>query len=164
MKFIDKNGKLFGEISIIDLVIILCIILIGLFAFLKMSVNDNILFPDKEEYLVTYKLSNVKNSLVDSFYLNDKVYNGDTGTFVGTIEKIETSPALIETTSSGKIVTYTAPERYDVLITICHEGLKNDQKGIVITADYDVQMNLRQNLYTRFAVFSPQVIDIKTKN
>ncbi len=164
MKFIDKNGKLFGKISIIDLVIILCIILAGLFVFLKANVNDTILFPDKEEYLVTYKLVNVKKSFVDSLYLNDKVYSTDSGNYVGTIEKIDTTPAEITTTSKGKIVTYTSPDRYDVLITLCHEGLQNDKKGLVITADYDIQMNLRRNLYTRFAVFSPIVIDIKAKN
>mgnify|MGYP003374242114 CR=1 FL=1 len=165
MKKIDENGKLFGKISVLDLAFILCIILLAIFAFLKIGVNKNHLFVEKTEYIATYKVTGAKKSIVDSLSLNDKVYSADDNSYVGTIEKIDTSPAKIITeTADGQVVSYLSPYKYDILITVSHKGYKDDKKGLVINKSYDIQSNAEKKIYTRYTSFISTVIDIKAKN
>lgn len=165
MKKIDENGKLFGKISVLDLAFILCIILLAIFAFLKIGVNKNHLFVEKTEYIATYKVTGAKKSIIDSLSLNDKVYSADDNSYVGTIEKIDTSPAKIITeTADGQVVSYLSPYKYDILITVSHKGYKDDKKGLVINKSYDIQSNAEKKIYTRYTSFISTVIDIKAKN
>ncbi len=165
MKKIDENGKLFGKISVLDLAFILCIILLAVFAFLKIGVNKNHLFVEKTEYTATYKVTGAKKSIVESLSLNDKVYSADNNSYIGKIEKIDTSPAKIITeTSDGKAVSYQSPYKYDILITVSHNGYKDETKGLVINKGYDIQPNSEKKIYTRYTSFISTVIDIKAKN
>lgn len=164
MKKIDENGKLFGKISIIDLAFIICLVILVIFTFLKTGINKNDFFIPKEEYLATYKVTGATESFVKSLSLNDKVYSETDKSYIGTIEKIDVTPAEILTkTIDGKMNYCKSPNKFDIILTISHKGHKDSQKGLVISKGYNVQANLQRTIYTRYVSFASTVIDIKAK-
>ncbi|MCT4598518.1 MAG: DUF4330 domain-containing protein [Vallitalea sp.] len=85
MKIIDKNGKLFGKVNMLDLVIVLVIIIAGLFIVNKFSINGNdttvTSSAKKQIYLVAeaYKQApDVAESIVqgDTLVSQNKYQNG----------------------------------------------------------------------------------------
>lgn len=136
--FIDQKGKLFGKISIIDLLVIL-MILVGIFgsfaAYQKVKsgkvLTENKALLNQENTLdmleVTMRLNEVRSMTRDSVHVGDDVYAKDTNKFLGEISEITTESAKrVITGFDGKAVEAEVPERMDVILKVMVPGKRTD--------------------------------------
>ncbi len=126
--FINKEGKLFGKISIIDIIVILAI-LVGAFGFYtRFFVSEKKVETAASHIEYTMKVKEVRIGTVNAL----KNYMGpvtDTTTkeYLGDIVDVTytDSTKAVETTN-GKMNASLIPERYDVTLTVKVDGKIND--------------------------------------
>ena len=162
MKVIDRNGRLFGVISIIDVLVVLVVALLALAVFVKNIRGTG----NTGDTVITYtvKVVGARNFLADAIKEGDKVYDmdkTDTGGSLGTITHIERFEAeqLVEF-SDGTIVEHVPMEDCsNMLLTIECNGTVEGHK-IMLNTLYPLGVNMVRNLHTPFAQFSCTVKDI----
>ncbi len=118
---IDKNGKIFGKISIIDLFILLVIIAAAAFLFLKFSglAGDKANITEKS---YTVMINSIKEDTASYLKTGEKLYD-DKGSFLGVIEDIKLQPSeVVKTLDNGNYVVAENPERVDAVLTIKGKG------------------------------------------
>ena len=126
--FINKEGKLFGKISIIDIVVILAII-VGAFGFYtRFFISEKKVETAASHIEYTMKVKEVRMGTVNAL----KNYRGpvtDTSTkeYLGDIVDVSFSDATkaVET-ANGKRKVSPVPERYDVIVTVRVDGKINN--------------------------------------
>ncbi|MCK5811971.1 MAG: DUF4330 domain-containing protein [Clostridiales bacterium] len=121
MKIIDKKGRLFKLINIVDLLVIIAIILVIGGVFYVLSNSGAITVSPKEYYVATVKCEKVTQSVADNLNLDDKmVYNN---TFVnGYILYNEVVPAQIEfINSDNQLILVEHPILLDMTVDIVIE-------------------------------------------
>ena len=134
--FIDKKGKLFGKINIIDLCVLLAIVIgIAGVAFSVYSIKSNTSASDvfkkdsaREVTLeVGLQIKGVRDVTRDAIIVGDEVFTTQTNTSLGKIKKIESEPATKNvTTYDGSVYTAVVPDRYDVTIYVETTATKNE--------------------------------------
>lgn len=130
MKIIDKKGKLFGIINIIDLVVILLVALLvyGGVTRLKQSPVSE---AENKKALVTLEISDVRMASVDGIEVGDPLYHYDRGTLFGTIvdKKVEPYREPVES-GDGSWILAEVPEKYVVTLTV--EANAKESEDVVI--------------------------------
>ena len=118
---IDKNGKLFGKISIVDLFILLVIIAAAVFLFLKFSgIAEDRANTTEKSY--TVMINGIKEISASYLKTGEKLYD-DKGSFMGVIKDIKLQPSeVVKTLDNGKYVVAQNPERIDAVLTITGKG------------------------------------------
>lgn len=121
---IDKNGKLFHKVSVVDILIILVILLCIAGAFIRFSglLGDNKATPVQIEYVL--KVNQVRDKGADALMKKGELYSSlSDEAYMGTIVNVEKNvnddySVLVD----GSIVKTSATDRYDVLITVQVDG------------------------------------------
>lgn len=134
---LDKKGKLFGKVSIVDIIVLLIVIvgIIGLF-FTKMSLDSkkymsdgsDMLLKASEEYdkmTIKLKVEKVRDITKDAIVIGDEVYLVSGDVLLGIITDVYSKPATDTIdTNDGALYTVEIPERYDVTIVVEGYGRK----------------------------------------
>ncbi len=126
---LDKKGKLFGKVSIVDLLVV-CIVLImavGAYTAWQKISNKTVLTENKgliqnnvlDSLEVTMRLKEVRQLTMDAIHPGDDVYMKDTGKYLGEILSVTAEPAtrLIYDTK-GQPVNAEVPDRLDVILVV----------------------------------------------
>jgi len=126
---IDKQGKLFNRVSIIDIAIIIAILALGFgFAYRRAAPHlDEVLRPD-ETFYVTFEVNRIRSLIVSDAVAVDDVFFRQHGRQpLGRIVDIERLPATeILRRRDGTAMLATMEERYALRITIEATGSIND--------------------------------------
>ncbi len=145
---IDKNGKLFGKINIIDIFVVVLIIIVGVFGankFLGAS-KGGIITPVSKEKVELYFV----NTEIIADYVEGKFSEGDiisdrnTNAVLGKITKIEIEPShSYAYNSDGEYVMGPRPEYCSVKVTAEGTGIFLEKGGITFdNTDYYFNRNL----------------------
>lgn len=162
-KIIDRSGRLFGKVSVIDLVVVL---LVAVMAFaLNMKTTD--LEASKTEgsdtkITFTVLVETLPMHRVDAIAVGDKVYDKDraSGGAVGTITAIERLPAMrVEQLSNGTFAQVTDENGHNLLVTIEGTGMVVNGR-YSINRIYEIGINAARNFYTGYGLFTGSVVDI----
>lgn len=117
---IDNKGKLFGKISIVDLLIVLLVVVaIGatVFKFGFSAHKDVNEAGSKIEYVV--KVEGVRDFTVDSIKEGAELYDDESDAFIGTVKGIEVKESMDYALKNDGTTVYTSkPDRYDVYLTV----------------------------------------------
>ena len=154
--FIDQKGKLFGKISIIDLLVIIVVIVAVLgsvLAFAKvksgavLTENKSLISESALDTLeVRMRLKEVRSMTADSIHIGDEVYAKDTNKYLGKVSRIEIEPATrIITGFKGDVKEAEIPERMDVIMVLEVMGSRTDNgyfTGNNIHLVYDSSMEI----------------------
>jgi len=135
--FIDEKGKLFGKINILDLCVILAVIIgISGIAISKIDFNKadttkstTASTTESKKEKVTLEvgllLKEVRTITRDAIVVGDEVLTTSTGTKLGKIKKVESTPSKQNIlTDNGEMYTAVIPEKYDVTIYVETEATK----------------------------------------
>ena len=88
---IDKRGRLFGRINILDLLIILVLLLAGgKLAYDRLHVQQMIA-PPKDDVLIEFK-AYVPNPIGSNVLVGQKVHDKRTGVYIGTVTSVQIKP------------------------------------------------------------------------
>lgn len=137
---INDKGKLFGKVSIVDIIIVLLIVLAvagGIFSYLnnkeRPKANPSVITEQTKETFIDLELSDIDEYVKSAVVLNDRVYLSQTGAYLGKIVKINSKPHKKEITgTNGMMVFADIPQKYDITISIIVSA-NQTENGFYIT-------------------------------
>ena len=122
-KIIDDKGRLFGKISILDILVVIVVAVVAVAFYIKFYVHDTpISARDTFEVSYNVKIAGIRMSSASLLRPGDKMYAMDTGTLMGTIANVDITEAVAaDTLVDGSYVYAPVEERHDVTLTIAAE-------------------------------------------
>ena len=163
-KIIDKQGRLFGKISVIDVIVIIIVLLLGAALYFKFNVLE-ITSSSGELEPITYviKVSGVREYTLNNLEIGDILFDedNDSGNSVGTITDIEAEQAMAASElTDGTYVMAEIEDCYDITLTIEASGLVSSGRYFV-NKNYEVNANSKRTFYTKYATFSATIMEIR---
>lgn len=163
MKMIDQNGRLFGKISIVDVIVILVVAVMAAALYVKTNTLTHTSTSIENE-TITYQVycRGVPDYVADSIWVEDLIYDEDrpSSGCLGEITMVEVLPGTEQVTfDDGTVEVVSAEETVDLCLTIEGEGLV-DGKRYALNRIYDLGVNSARNFITAYARFTGTVISI----
>ena len=128
---IDSNGKLFGKVSIVDIVVVLAVVILAVGVYVRFFggpsdtvVKDSVFYYSfSVEGVRDASLAAMKKNIGGNFILNEKI-TGEMGKLI----KVEEREARADIKKvNGELVYELVPNRYDVTMTFEITGKVNDR-------------------------------------
>lgn len=164
MKLIDRNGRLFGKVSIIDVIVVAVVLVLAAALNMKnnhLSHTSTSVTNDPITYQV--RVSGLRNYVADAVQEGDLMYDQDrsSGGTLGKILSIEVLPsAKMAEFNDGTVDVVPAEDCVNLLLTIQGEGIVSDGR-VLLNRIYDLGVNSARNFYTKYAQFTGTVTDIQ---
>lgn len=147
MKVIDKEGKLFGLINILDLIIVLVLIFAVVFGAKRYFTK-----PDESQMMqdakLTFEVGDVRDLTVQMLHKGDMLYWADRTRPIGKIVDIESTPTEKPLEIDGEWVNKVVPGKYDVKFTI-EATLKDDGDAYWATGE-QVRVGIKYIVKTKY--------------
>lgn len=164
MKIIDNKGRLFGKVSIIDVVVVLIVAVMAVALYVKNNSLDASKTGQASNVPITFTVEaeHVNLNVVDAIRVGDQVYDQDraSGGAIGTITDIQVVEAgRTERLTNGVYARMTNKDARNLIITIEGTGSVTDG-AYSINKIYEIGMNASRNFYTSYAVFTASVTSI----
>ena len=163
MKIIDNNGRLFGKISVIDVLVIL---VVAVMAFALHTKNNSLSVTSTSTPGTTITLTvlaeNLDLQVADAVAVGDKMYDKDhsTGGAIGTITAVERLDATkTEKLGDGTYAQLTNADGCNLLITLECSGSVNEGR-YSINRVYELGVNANRSFYTPYSAFEAMVTEI----
>ena len=118
MKIIDKKGRLFGLINIIDLLVILLLIALVAVGAKRFGNKGPVGEVTTKKGVITAEIKDVRDVTANNIKVGDPIYDYDKGTYLGKIASAEVEPYKDTTEYQGKFYNSEVPGKYRVLMTI----------------------------------------------
>ena len=168
-KFIDRNGRVFGLISVVDLLALVFLVLAGVSLYLKSSVLDTTETVQKHDLSsmpviqVQVLVPNVYRFVADAMEVGDEVYdqgNFDAGV-LGTIAEIQVQDAsyVAELPSGRKEIVAGSEDHCNVVLTLDCRCVESDG-NYLINGDYPLGINAARTFFTKYASFGGTVTQL----
>ena len=157
----DKNGKIFGKISIIDLLVVLAIIVgaVGFSIRFFSDAAENVTQKVKFEYVV--QIENVRHFTVDALNKKGIVTDDKSGAIMGEITNVESEPYKVQLAmTNGKVVSAAEPEKYIVNVTVVSEG-NETEGGYFVGEDVELAVGSTVEMCSKYANSSGKIKSIK---
>ncbi len=168
----DKNGKLFGKISIVDIAVIL-VLIVGVcgFFYTKAELDKGNVLSNSDAMLikssaktdaleVALKIENVRDITRDAVIVGDEVYITATNKLLGNVVRVESEPHKTDAmTDEGVIYKATIPERFDVTIVVEAEGKKKPE-GYFTSNNFHLYYGKSIEVKTSTIQTNPQICGI----
>lgn len=158
---IDKNGKLFSKISIIDIVIVLAVILCIAGAFIRFSglLGDNKTASVDFEYVV--KIQQIKEKSAAAVEKKGEVYsNLSDKSYFGEIVDVKTVPnESYSVMYDGSVKKTHAPDRYDVYATIKTSG-KSTGTALYTSGGKKIEVGSYEYIATKWVAAGAEIISV----
>lgn len=164
MKILDNKGRLFGKISIIDVLVVLVVVVMAFALYMKNNSLDASKTGESSNVPITFvvEAEHVPLNVAEAIRVDDIVYDKDraSGGAVGKITNIEVQPAArTERLDNGTYASVTSENACNLLVTI--EGTGSVTNGYyAINKIYEIGINAARNFYTNYAVFTASVVSI----
>lgn len=161
----DRNGRLFGKVSIIDVLVVLVVAVMAVALYMKNNTLQASMTGESSSTPIVFvvEAENINLNVVDAIRVGDKVYDKDraSGGAIGEITAIEEIEAgKVEKLCDGTHARLTNEHARNLIITIEGRGSVNNGR-YAINKIYEIGVNAARNFYTSHAVFTASVIDIR---
>ena len=164
MKLIDRNGRLFGKVSVIDLIVVAVVLVLAVALNMKnnhLSHTSTSVTNDPITYQVL--VSGSRNYVADAIREGDLMFDQDrsSGGSLGKILSIEVLPgSKMAELNDGTVEVIPAEDCVNLLLTVQGEGIVSDGR-VLLNRIYDLGVNSARNFYTKYAQFTGTVTDIQ---
>lgn len=164
-KIMDRNGRLFGKISVIDVLVVLVVVVMAAAIYVK----NNALQPGLTEGMaeevpitIVVEAENIPLYIVDAVRVGDQVFDRDRHTekAIGTITSIEVLEAgKTAALDNGTYARMKNESARNLIITVEGSGT-NEEGRCRINQDYEIGINAARNFCTNYTIFTGSVIEI----
>lgn len=164
MKIIDRNGRLFGKISVIDVIVILVVLVVALAVYVKTHKPQTGSNVATTTIVYQMESKNLPQYMVDAIQVGDQIFDKDrsTGGSLGEIIDIQVSDGTSEAQfSDGTYEVVPAEERYNLLLTIRGEGLVEEDGGYLLNRIYDLGVNSSREFNNKYALFLGRIVSVE---
>ena len=168
MRIIDRDGRLFGKISVIDLLVIAAVAVIAAAVYVKNNATPTGSGTVREQS-ITFQIQTVgmEDYLTDAIRVGDKVYDANYSSGSGPAGEItqvqvlnDPGIALEENMQDGTAPQIEVEGTVDLLITVRGSGV-SDGRSYTINRVYEVGVNSSRTYRTNRASFNGVVVDIE---
>lgn len=124
---INKDGKLFGKISVIDIIVVLFVAVAALGIYSRFFVGNEKVETASSHIEYKMKVAEVRKGTVDAlFEYKGPVYDFTTKEYMGEITEVTYTDMFkgVETVN-GQMVKSEVPDRYNVTVTVRVDGKIN---------------------------------------
>ena len=158
MKLIDKKGKLFGLINIIDLT---TMIIVGLLIFggVKRLKSQPPAVDKATEAVVTYLVEDVRIATVKGVVVGDPIYHYDKGVYMGDIQEMEYKAYEEPLEFNGEWVLAPVPEKY--VITIKVKSKIKDNPDTILVGGEQTRIGTKYELKNKRISFFATAMEVK---
>ena len=165
MKLIDRSGRLFGKISVIDLLVVAVVAVMAVALNFKNTQTSTGASVQEESVTFQIRVRGVRSFVAASIAEGDGLYDqnySSGGKALGEITEIqvERDPGTVTASlHDGTVIMAEAEDTVDLLLTLKGSGLR-DGKRVIINRIYDLGVNSSRTYYTQRAQFVGTVADI----
>ncbi|OUQ76418.1 DUF4330 domain-containing protein [Flavonifractor sp. An100] len=162
MKLIDHNGRLFGKISVIDVLVLAVVVVLAAALYFKSNQTHTGTSVTNNEITYQVLASGVRNYVADAVREGDYMYDQDrsSGGTLGKIVSIEVLPSgKMAEFNDGTVDTVPVEDGVNLLLTIQGSGILSDGRYL-LNRVYDLGVNSSRNFYTPYAQFTGVVTSI----
>lgn len=166
MKIIDRNGRLFGKISIIDLLVVAVVILMAAALYVKDHQVHTGSVETEQTITFQIRARGTANYIADAIRVGDSIFDSNYssgGRVLGQITdvQVESDPGhtLTSNLGDGTTALVEVEDSVDLLITVKANGLIRD-RIYSINRVYDLGINSSRSYSTDRAVFYGVVANI----
>lgn len=167
MKIIDRDGRLFGRISIIDLLVIAAVAVIAAAVYVKNNATPSGSGTVKEQR-ITFQIQtvNMEDYLTGAIRVGDKIYDANYSSGSGPVGEItqvqvlnDPGIAVEENMDDGTLPQISVEGTVDLLITVEGSGV-SDGRSYTINRVYELGVNASRTYRTNRATFVGVVVEI----
>lgn len=156
MKIIDRNGRLFGKISVIDLLVAAVVLVMAVALFVKNN-HKEITSTSVSNTPITYQVTvyGARNYIADAVQEGDLLYeqNTNSGGPLGTITGIEILPSgKTAEFTDGTIDVVPVEDGVNLVLTIEGSGLISEGRYL-LNRVYDLGVNSTRSYCTKYVQF-----------
>jgi len=157
----DKNGKLFGKISIIDLLVILAVLaIIGGVAFRFLSPNAAV---SRGETAVTFtiRVEQVRDFTLVNYIEGLRVYEPISNQFIGHLAYFRAEPRMtMETLLTGENIEVALPQHSTLYLTIRSDGGRQTDQAIFAEGTFEINAGSWINIATRYSQVFGRIVSV----
>lgn len=164
MKIVDKNGKLFGKISILDIIIVACVVFLAVIFIAGRSGQIKLPIETKSsiEYVAKLKAYNVEKSEKPPFEVGCSLYSS-TGELIGKVTEVDCRPMVSkEKLSDGTYFDYESQTAYDYFLTVEGTGTVSE-KGTFAQGTFALYPNNSVQLSSKYFSGGVVVLSVEKK-
>lgn len=156
-----KNGKLFGKISIIDILVVLIIAVMGFGIYNRITATPKTVQVQSEKFSYVVRVDKVRQYTVDGLREMGRVYDKETKEDLGTIVRIISVENTKDTgiNSKGNAVETEYPDKYSVIFEIETEGNVGDN-GYYTSSNRQIGVGGDVSIETKYVSTSGTVVSI----
>lgn len=159
--FINKEGKLFGKISIIDIFVVLAIVVAALGIYTRFITPSEKVATQSQKIEYTLLVKGVRIGTAQALQNPSPITNNTTKEYIGDIIGATYTDAVEgKEFSNGEIKALTLPERYDVTVTVQVDGKINDS-GFYTSTNQAITVGSTQFFSSKYANTSGVITSVK---
>lgn len=162
-KIIDENGRLFGRISIIDVIVIAVVAVLAAALYTKDTAVPIAGISDPLQP-ITYKVSvtNMPAGRLEGLREEDVLYDRETGNPVGIIREIQVEDCVISMLKAdGTYVMAPVEDRYDVTLTVDAQAMVDERGHYYVERASLVAVGWSMNFNTKASTFAGTITEIE---
>ncbi|MBP8620946.1 MAG: DUF4330 domain-containing protein [Firmicutes bacterium] len=161
MKVLDEKGRLFGKISIIDLLVI--VVIVGAVAWFGYSMFGKNLRTEvsqrEEETEIVVVASGMRPTTAEAIAKGGKIFEFKTGACVGEVVGVETEPAVVWLLEGdGRWVQTQSDDKVDAFVTI--RGTARVGENVITMNGVEIRVGGSIGLKTKFATFQGYIMNM----
>ena len=157
----DKNGKIGGKVSVIDILAIVLIVAViaGICVWYGSKITNAVRSSEKFEYVL--RVENVRKYTVDALERMGKITDKKSEKDLGEIVDVRYENATQQsTTADGRVVNPELPDRYTCYVTIQAVGRESDD-NYVLDDSTELSVGRDIDLYSKYVKTSGTIESVK---
>ena len=162
-KIIDENGRLFGRISIIDVVVIAVIAVLAVALYTKDTAVPIAGISDPLQPVVyEVSITNMPAGRLEALREGDVLYNKETGNPMGTIREIHAEDCVISMLKvDGTYVMAPVEGRYNVTLTVDARVMVDERGHYYVNRSELIAVGWGVSFNTQASTFSGTITEME---
>lgn len=158
---IDKDGKLFEKISIIDIFVVILVIALAAGTLYHFRAPVAQISSGKEKIVFYIKIQDVREFTADYYSEGMLTYDNKTGAYLGKIVNVEVSQFYDNMNNlDGTLIMTDKPEKIQIILKIEGEGIVSDQ-DYMLSGSYELKAGAGVSLLTKYVAVEGYILDIE---
>ena len=161
-KIIDDRGRLFGLISLIDVIVLAAVVLLAVAAVMKFRVDESNPLTTTNMVKVEYTVLVTSRRPIEAEVIRpgDALYT-EFGTYIGTIKEMSTADSdVVSWLMDGTYAIGKVEGRVDITMIVEAQCSQSDGR-YYIERNYELTANTEQRMGTKYDIFSGLITMVK---
>ena len=157
----DKNGKIFGKVSIVDLVVVLLVVALGAGAAYRFLAPAAQVDPGEVVIEYTLRVAQAREFVLEYYQPNLPVFDRHTNLYLGTIIAVRGEPRYAhQSTADGTVVIAHQPGFISIEVDIRAAG-RETENAIFIGGTREINVGSTVLMRSKFVDVETNVVDIR---